>query len=37
MLVEGTLQNQGGVVHVKAARVAQLDSAGIQIRSHDFH
>lgn len=36
LLVEGLLQNQDNVIHVKAARLTELASA-IQLRSHDFH
>jgi error-prone DNA polymerase len=35
--VEGLLQNQDGVIHVKARRIAPLDINGADIRSHDFH
>ncbi|SEC61470.1 DNA polymerase III subunit alpha [Terriglobus roseus] len=35
--VEGKLQNQDGVVHVKAERVKLLDLSSADIRSHDFH
>ncbi|MGI4756700.1 MAG: DNA polymerase III subunit alpha [Janthinobacterium lividum] len=35
--VEGRLQNQGEVVHVKAEYVKLLDFAGIEVGSHDFH
>jgi error-prone DNA polymerase len=35
--VEGKLQNQDGVVHVKAERVQLLDLSSADIRSHDFH
>jgi error-prone DNA polymerase len=35
--IEGPLQNQDGVVHVKAQRIAPLDIANVEIRSHDFH
>jgi error-prone DNA polymerase len=35
--VEGKLQNQDGVVHVKAERVTLLDLSSADIRSHDFH
>jgi error-prone DNA polymerase len=37
LLVAGPVQNQDGVVHVKAQRVEPLDIATAQIRSHDFH
>jgi error-prone DNA polymerase len=35
--VYGKLQNQDGVVHVKAVTVELLQSPGIELRSHDFH
>jgi error-prone DNA polymerase len=35
--IEGLLQNQDGVVHVKAQRIAPLDITSDDIRSHDFH
>jgi error-prone DNA polymerase len=35
--IEGKLQNQEGVVHVKAQRITQLDIPSVDIRSHDFH
>jgi error-prone DNA polymerase len=35
--IEGPLQNQEGVIHVKAQRIAPLDIAGAEISSHDFH
>jgi len=37
LLVEGALQNQDGVIHVKAARLTPLTHAGVEVRSHDFH
>jgi error-prone DNA polymerase len=37
LLVEGPLQNQDNVIHVKAARLTPLDDKAVQIRSHDFH
>jgi error-prone DNA polymerase len=37
LLIEGRLQNQDGVVHVKAARVASLTISAAAIQSHDFH
>jgi error-prone DNA polymerase len=37
LLVEGALQNQDGVIHVKAARLTPLANAGVDVRSHDFH
>jgi len=35
--VYGKLQNQDGVIHVKADTVELLQSAPIEVRSHDFH
>ncbi len=37
LLVEGALQNQDGVIHVKAARLSQLTHRALDLRSHDFH
>jgi error-prone DNA polymerase len=37
LLVTGRLQNQDGVVHVKAESVHPLRAAQLAIRSHDFH
>jgi error-prone DNA polymerase len=37
LLVEGPLQNQDNVIHVKAARLTLLDDKAVQIHSHDFH
>lgn len=35
--VEGSLQQQDGVTHVKAHTIAALDIPGILVRSHNFH
>jgi error-prone DNA polymerase len=35
--IEGPLQNQDGVVHVKAHALLPLDITNAEIRSHDFH
>jgi len=35
--VEGTLQNQDGVVSVKASGVRVLKLSEVNVRSHDFH
>jgi error-prone DNA polymerase len=35
--VSGPLQNQGGVIHVKAEQIEPLEISGAAIRSHDFH
>lgn len=37
LLVEGPLQNQDGVIHVKAVRLKALSYKGVQMGSHDFH
>jgi error-prone DNA polymerase len=37
LLVEGVLQNQDGVVHVKAAQLSALPYVGLELQSHDFH
>ena len=35
--IEGTLQMQGGVIHVKAKRIRHIDITSADMRSHDFH
>jgi error-prone DNA polymerase len=37
ILAEGPLQNQDGVIHVKASRLLPLSDQTLEIRSHDFH
>jgi error-prone DNA polymerase len=37
ILVEGTLQNQDGVIHIKAAYLTTLSGDALEVRSHDFH
>ena len=37
VLVEGALQNQDSVVHIKAKRIQSLAFNNLEIRSHDFH
>jgi error-prone DNA polymerase len=37
LLVEGPLQNQEGVIHIKAQRLTQVDITSADMRSHDFH
>jgi error-prone DNA polymerase len=37
ILAEGPLQNQDGVIHVKAARLYSLSDQTLAVRSHDFH
>jgi error-prone DNA polymerase len=37
LLAEGVLQNQNGVIHVKATRLTALVDSAMELRSHDFH
>jgi error-prone DNA polymerase len=37
LLVEGLLQNQDNVVHVKAIRMVKLSGGELNLQSHDFH
>ncbi len=37
ILAEGLLQNQDGVIHVKATRLQSLSDLTLEVRSHDFH
>jgi error-prone DNA polymerase len=37
LLVEGLLQNQDNVIHVKAVRLLELSGSGLELHSHDFH
>jgi len=37
LLIRGTLQNQDGVVSVKAGRIEPFKLATAEIQSHDFH
>lgn len=37
LLIADPLQNQDGVIYVKALRIAPLDITSAGIRSHDFH
>ena len=37
LLVEGPLQNQDGVIHVKATRLLTLSDSALELTSHDFH
>jgi error-prone DNA polymerase len=37
LLVEGPLQNQDNVIHIKATRLTALTDAALELRSHDFH
>ena len=35
--IEGNLQIQNGVIHVKACRIRPIDITTADVRSHDFH
>jgi error-prone DNA polymerase len=35
--IAGPMQNQDGVIHVKAQRIEPLEITSADIRSHDFH
>jgi error-prone DNA polymerase len=37
LLVGGVLQNQDGVIHIKAAQLTALSDSALEVRSHDFH
>jgi error-prone DNA polymerase len=37
ILAEGMLQNQDGVIHVKASHLRSLSGQTLEVRSHDFH
>jgi error-prone DNA polymerase len=37
LLIEGILQNQDDVIHVKANRLMALADSSLEVRSHDFH
>jgi error-prone DNA polymerase len=37
LLAEGRLQNQDGVIHVKATRLLTLSEMALEVQSHDFH
>jgi error-prone DNA polymerase len=37
LLIEGKLQNEDGVVHVKADTVEVMSMGRMEVRSHDFH
>ncbi len=37
VLVEGPLQNEDGVIHVRALRIQPLLGEALEVRSHDFH
>ncbi len=37
LALDGLLQNQDGVVHVKPIRLNELSDKALELRSHDFH
>jgi error-prone DNA polymerase len=37
LIVQGHLQKQDGVIHVKATRLLNLSHGALELRSHDFH
>ena len=37
LLVEGPLQNQENVIHVKATRLTALSDRALEVQAHDFH
>ena len=37
LMAEGLLQNQDGVIHVKAMHLRGLSDSALELRSHDFH
>jgi error-prone DNA polymerase len=37
LLVEGPLQNQDNVIHIKATRLIALSDRALEVQSHDFH
>jgi len=37
LTIEGNVQNQDGVIHLKAQRVAELEVTHAEVRSRDFH
>jgi error-prone DNA polymerase len=37
LLIDGPLQNQDGIIHVKARRIAPLEISNADICSHNFH
>jgi error-prone DNA polymerase len=37
ILAEGPLQNQDGVIHIKATHLRSLSDQTLEVRSHDFH
>ena len=37
LLIEGQLQNNDGVIHVKARKITPFDIDGVEVRSRNFH
>ena len=37
LVVDGSLQNQDNVIHIKAIRVMTLPDGALELKSHDFH
>lgn len=37
ILAEGSLQNQDGMIHVKASQLYSFFDQKLEVRSHDFH
>jgi error-prone DNA polymerase len=37
LLIEGTVQNQDGVINVRASAVRTVDVGDVEMVSHDFH
>jgi error-prone DNA polymerase len=37
ILAEGPVQNQDGLIHIRAKRLQALDDQGLEVHSHDFH
>jgi error-prone DNA polymerase len=37
LIVEGSLQNQDEVIHIKATRLIPLSDGALNVQSHDFH
>jgi error-prone DNA polymerase len=35
--VEGPLQNEGDMIHIRASRIRALPIRGLEVMSHDFH
>lgn len=37
LLVEGILQNQDNVIHIKDVRLMEFSHGALDVQSHDFH